>query len=147
MGTVIDLDLDDSKPWDFTRVVPAALTAAAPCALSPHKTLLPPALATAESRDRVQHAHFMVLTHASKVLEAIDQLCRQGFVPLGFTAHVAEPPTVLVEVPAPGLVDRRRDLCAGAVRGVNHVWFMQDGIRVAWHFQLPTDPTDFPEAA
>lgn len=137
MGTVIDLD--DSKPWDFSRLVPAAATGAAPAAPSPHKTLLPPPLDSANKRDRVQLAHLQMLDRATTLMQAIDALTRKGFVPLGFTAHLEDGMTVMVEAPDEALIARRRDLAVCAVRGTNYVFFVQDQVRVAWAYQLPKD--------
>lgn len=125
MGTVIDLD--DRAPWPL------------PPPKLPPQSLLPPALDSRAKRDRVQLAHLQMLDRATALMSAIDDLTRKGFVPLGFTAHIEDGMTVMVETPADGLVDRRKDLAVTAVRGTNYVWFLYGDVRVAWQFTVPED--------
>ncbi|WP_290890612.1 hypothetical protein [Arenimonas sp.] len=120
MGTVIELD--ESKGWKLPTPQPAVAS-----------------LAGAEKRDRVQIAHVLMLDHTTKVMACVDDITRKGFVPIGFTAHLEDGVTVMVEPPAEGLIDRRRDLTVCHVRGHNYLWFLHEGVRVAWQYTLPKE--------
>lgn len=132
MGTAIDLD--DRAPWPMPAPMPSPISRATEPA-----SLLPPPLDSANKRDRVQLAHLQMLDRATTLMQAIDALTRKGFVPLGFTAHLEDGMTVMVEAPDEHLISRRRDLAVCTVRGTNYVFFVQDQVRVAWAYQLPKD--------
>lgn len=130
MGTVIDLD--EGKGW---KLPPRAVVNDR----SPAPNLLPPALSPENRRDRAQLAHLQMLDRGTVLMSAIADLVHRGFVPIGFTAHLEDGLTVMVEVPADALVNRRQDLAITTVRGHNYVWFLHGGVRVAWQFTVPKD--------
>jgi len=81
-----------------------------------------------------------------RIEAVIERLVAMGFLPIGFTAHAVDVPTVYVEVPEDRVIDAlegRFGVCGKFRRTGSTLWLSIDGVRVEW--QIDVEP--MPEAA
>jgi hypothetical protein len=71
--------------------------------------------------------------------EVMRMICGMGFMPLGFSAHAFNAPTIFVAPPTDAVIDAlvgRWNVCGKFQRDHGALWLAIEGVRVQWDIEV-----------